>query len=65
MKEVIDDKEPRYEETTFVPETASGEAQPSSGLSCCSKPHIYHAATSSARKACWKGLAQKTIDDLE
>lgn len=49
-KEVIHDKEPRYEETTLVSETGSGKTEPSLSLSCCSKPHIYHTATSPARK---------------
>lgn len=50
MKEVIHDKEPRYEETTLVSETGSVEAEPRLSLSCCSKPHIYHTGTSPARK---------------
>lgn len=50
MKEVIYDKEPRYEETTLVSATGSGKAEPSLSLSCCSKPHIYHTGTSPARK---------------
>lgn len=49
MKEVIHDKEPRYEETTLVSETGSGK-EPSFSLSCCSKPHIYHTGTSPERK---------------
>lgn len=61
MKEVIHDKEPRYEETTLVSATGSGKAEPSLSLSCCSKPHIYHTGTSPARKdpqreaAPWRG----------
>lgn len=50
MKEVIHEKEPRYEETTLVSETGSWTAEPSLILSCCSKPHIYHTGTSPARK---------------
>lgn len=50
MKEVIHDKEPRYEETTLVSATGSGKTEPSLSLSCCSKPHIYHTGTSPARK---------------
>lgn len=50
MKEVIHDKEPRYEETTFVSETGSGKTEPSPSLSCCSKSYIYHTGTSLARK---------------
>lgn len=50
MKEVIHDKEPRYEETTLVSETGSRKVEPSLSLSCCSKPHIYHTGTSPTRK---------------
>ena len=50
MKEVIHEKEPRYEETTHVSETGSRKAEPSFILSCCSKPHIYHTGTFPARK---------------
>lgn len=50
-KEVIHDKEPRYEETTFVSKTGSAKTETSLSLSCCSEPHIYHTATSPPRKA--------------
>lgn len=50
MKEVIHDKEPRYEETAFVSETGNVEAEPSLSLSCYFKSHIYHTGTSPARK---------------
>lgn len=49
-KEVIHDKEPRYEETTLVSVTGMGKTEPSLSLSCYSKSHIYHTATSPARK---------------
>lgn len=49
-KEAIHDEEPRYEETTLVSETGSVKAEPNLGVSCCSKPHIYHTATSPASK---------------
>lgn len=50
MKEVIHDKVPRYEETKLVSATGTGKAEPSLGLSCCSKPHIYHTGTSPGKK---------------
>lgn len=56
MKEVIHDKEPRYEKTTFVSETGSGTSQPRLRLSCCSKPHIYHTGTFLVRKDTEAGL---------
>lgn len=70
MKEVIHDKEPRYEETTLVSETGSVEAEPRLSLSCCSKPHIYHTGTSPARKdphrQPWRGAdLLKWLDDPE
>lgn len=52
-KEVIHDKEPRYEETALVSVTGMGVGWGESQvlrLSCCSKSHIYHTATSLARK---------------
>lgn len=69
MKEVIHDKEPRYEETTLVSETGSGK-EPSFSLSCCSKPHIYHTGTSPERKKPlrqpWRGAdLLKWLDDPE
>lgn len=68
MKEVIHDKEPRYEETTLVSKT--GKPEPSLSLSCCSKPHIYHTGTSPERKdphkQSWQGTdSLKWLDEPE